>query len=93
MPGRCAAMVLVLSLCACSREESDFDAQARRADCLAQVADLEAATTAAENRARDALHGVNPEAAAVILQAHEKLAASNRRAAEILREVCRSGER
>jgi hypothetical protein len=87
-------MAFVLSLCACSeREESAFDAQARRADCLAQVAELEAATSAAEARVREALHGVSPEAAEVIRQAHQKFAASNRRAAEILREACRLGAR
>ena len=82
-----AAVLLVLALsCACS-EEPAFDAQARRADCLAQVADLEAAALAAEARAAEALLGISPEAAEVIRQASHKLAA----AAEIIREACRSG--
>ncbi len=84
-----AAVLLVLALlCACSdSEEPAFDAQARRADCLAQVADLEAAALAAEARAAEALLGISPEVAEVIRQASHKLAA----AAEIIREACRSG--
>ena len=86
-----AAAVLAL-LCACSdSEEPAFDAQALRADCLAQVADLEAAALAAEARAGEALLGITPEAAEVIRQATHKLAAANRRTAEIIREACRSG--
>ncbi len=89
----CAAAVLAL-LCACSdSEEPAFDAQAWRADCLAQVADLEAAALAAEARAGEALHGVRPEAAAVIRQARDELAVRLRRTAEILREGCRLGAR
>ena len=87
----CAAAALAL-LCACSDgEELAVDAQAWRADCLAQVADLEAAALAAEARAGEALLGISPEAAEVIRQASHKLAAANRRTAEIIREACRSG--
>ncbi len=46
----CAAAVLAL-LCACSdSEEPAFDAQAWRIDCLAQVADLEAAAVLRQAR-------------------------------------------
>ncbi len=86
----CAAAVLAL-LCACSdSEEPALDAQAWRADCLAQVDDLEAAALAAEARAGEALLGITPEAAEVLLQAGQKLARANRRAAEIVREACRA---
>ena len=61
--------------CSDSSEEPAFDAQAWRADCLAQVADLEAAALAAEARAAEALLGISPEAAEVIRQASHKLAA------------------
>ena len=88
----CAVVALALLLCACSdSEETAFDAQAWRADCLAQVADLEAAALAAEARAGEALLGVSPEAAEVIRQASHKLVEANRRTAEIIREACRSG--
>ena len=84
----------VALLCACSdSEEPAFDAQAWRIDCLAQVADLEAAALAAEARAGEALHGVRPEAAAVLRQARRELAVRLRRTAEILREGCRLGAR
>ncbi len=87
----CAAAVLAL-LCACSdSEEPAFDAQAWRADCLAQVADLEAAALAAEARAGEALLGISPEAAEVVRQARHELAVHLRRTAEIIREACRSG--
>ncbi len=84
----CAAAAVLALLCACSdSEEPAFDAQAWRADCLAQVADWEAAALAAEARAGEVLLGLSPEAAEVIRQAGHKLAA----AAEIIREACRSG--
>jgi hypothetical protein len=83
----CAAVALALLLCACG----DREEPAWRADCLAQVAELEAAAMAADARAREALHGVSPEAMEIIQQAHHRLAAANHRAAEILREACLSG--
>ncbi len=87
----CAAAVVAL-LCACSdSEEPALDAQAWRADCLAQVADLEAAALAAEARAGEALLGISPEAAEVIRQASHRLAAANRRTAETFRDACRLG--
>jgi hypothetical protein len=80
-------VALVLLLYACTdREENSW-----RADCVAQVAELEAAAMAADARAREALQGVSPEVAEVIRRAHVKLAAANRRAAGIMREACRSG--
>ncbi len=90
----CRAVALALLLCACSeREEPSFDAQLRRADCLAQVAEFEAAAIAAEARALEALHGVSSEAAEVIRRAHHALTTSNRRTAEIIRGACGSGAR
>ncbi len=91
---RCGALALALLLCACSeREESALDAQLRRTDCLAQVAEFEAAAIAAEARALEALHGVSSEAAEVIRRAHHALTTSNRRTAEIIREACGLGAR
>jgi hypothetical protein len=89
---------LALSLCACllacdGRDESGLGAEARRNDCLAQVGELEAAAHAAEARARESLQGVSPEAGEVIRSASREIAAANRRAAEILRQLCRSGGR
>ena len=84
-----AAAVLAL-LCACGdSEQPAFDAEALRSDCLAQVADLEAAAIAVEARAREALLGIRPEAAEVIRRASHELAAANRRTAEIIRKACR----
>ncbi len=89
----CAAAVVAL-LCACSdSEEPALDAQAWRADCLAQVADLEAAALAAEARAGEALLGISPEAAEVVRQARHEIVVHLRRTAEILREGCRLGAR